>query len=336
MANYILNAVGPSGGPQLCNTITHPSIQSAYPDICSTKTATCCHTPLLAVPYSGSYPDAFVLLEPSSSLGTQGFYENYNSDITADLPACTFSSGTGSNVTFKELGSAGVTNAAGGIPIHTFYINYGATITLDFSIRIPYIQTEFQYCHNLGRLEMYGINPDNRGILYGDHWYNNYPGGTGSPFITPYDCSNNPSITPISYPYESPYPNEYWADINSFSFAEDIESYRCNYSNYCCACYEIYGTPYTKSCTGSCDNNDFECTCSYEGQEYPYSQACYSNVPYVTLQGSYIYTCDVLCGVRLTFMSFRGFPGSYYQADKLPGEKGFIGLDCTTENCLPT
>jgi hypothetical protein len=322
--NYILGAVGPSGGPQLCNDSVSPFYSALHPDICSTKSATCCHTPLFAFPSIAGFTGSLLL----APLDAPGFYEIYNSNISSEVVGCNFISSTGSNVSYRDLVSGDVTNSSGFITNYNFFVNYGATITLDFSIKIPYTQYDFKNCYNLGRLEVVDVNPDNRGILIGDHWYNNYPGGTGSPFITSYNCSNNTDITPISYPYESPYPTLYWADINSFFYAGDIESYFCSEANYCCDCYEEYDE---KICTGSCVDNNFECNCSGVGLDDNTESACFSDIPYVTLQGSYVYTCDVPCGAEIRLIIYRFASGAY---DFLPGEEAYFSLTGTTENCL--
>lgn len=334
--NYILGAVGPSGGPQFCNNTTGSYFGDTLPDICSTKSATCCHTPVFTYIYGRPFLEEFILLAP---LDSPGYYEMYESNISSAPSGCDVFSPTGGNVTYKDLSTGDVTNTdPGRFGQVEIFVNYGASISLDFTMRIPYVQQNFENCWNLGRLELFNANSDNRGVLIGDHWYDNTPDRPSptipNPFPTPYRCRNNPSITRIYTPFEEGI-GSYAADINSFAFAADIESFICNTSNYCCSCYGQPNDPGILECERPCPGNlpdgliNPPCVCSYMGD---YLSPCYTNMPYVNLQGSFLYTCDVPCGVRIQLVLFQGL-GSAAGYALYPEEKGYFNLTCTDISC---
>jgi hypothetical protein len=140
---------------------------------------------------------------------------------------------------------------------------------------IPYVESSFRSCFDLGRLEIRNADPNNVGDLSGD-WFKNCPSRAAGSFSS-YKCENNPSIENIFKPYPSPTSGNtagcstrlgsYYADINSFFYAGGIEDYFCSPANYCCSCYEPATGPtsFSKSCnSGTCDPTSSPCSCFSE------------------------------------------------------------------------
>jgi hypothetical protein len=341
MDNFILNAVGPSGGPVFCNTDISNVAKFYFAEACSTKTATCCHTPLFAFTAPFGTP---ILMAP---LDTPGFYESYNANNTSEMSGCLFARGVTGNVDFRSATSGQVVSVSGGIGQYSFYVNNGASINIDYTMIIPYIESSFRSCYDLGRLEIRNADPNNVGDLSGD-WFKNCPSRAEGSFSS-YNCENNPSIENIFKPYPSPTSGTsgnnagcptrqgaYNANINSFFYAGGIEDYFCSPANYCCSCYEPATGPtsFYKSCnSGTCNPRSSRCSCVSEDLDS--FNACFLDIPYVTLQGSYQYTCDVPCGVSIQLILGRAFDAQPYFGNLFPGEKGYINVTCSNGNCLP-
>lgn len=328
--SYILGSVGPTGGPTRCVGTF------GLPDSCSTKGATCCHTPpqsigfpISSVSPSGSTASTPWWNGPSRQTILVNGYENYyvvKHPNAGEPSGCrqppVSSTGYKANLISFKTPDGDFKQFPGTPENYRFFVNYGCSIQLEIFIYVPLLQYSIN-CDNWGYLSIRGLNAPNLGTLTGD-WYKNSPYGTYSGFFcNPYNCDTNTSLSagPIIEPYRGVTGSGistcerggtafYYADLNPYASRETMRSFVCSESNYCCPNWyycedpEPSGMTCSPSGTGACTlySGGPGCICGYAGNGFDVCPALQHYSPYAYSSSTYEYTCDNLTGVEINFV----------------------------------
>jgi hypothetical protein len=320
MANYILNAVGPSG-PGACKSADHGSID--IEQACTLKN--CCITDATAFVGAAAFLvdyDNITLADHSDSTecDPEECLDDYQTCYTPDYenPVC------------------------GGYDNYDVYIPYGAKIRMSF-----YVQSKewtYTMCRQSFDLIAKGLNPNNRGYLTTgtclDGWFY-VPGYFTCEAFRDLDYG----ITPLSsltgpvdyfYPFSSATADIYYASWSNYAF--DVITYASQESSNCCPDFECFdGSMITGTLIDNPDSQFFwdKFLCEYSpcpGYEEPLYSISYPVSGQLKECSAYWdYECDVPCGVRVRVVNnvYASFVSSQIGCRiYVPGDKFKVETTC--------
>lgn len=321
MANYILNAIGPSG-PGGCYADYHWAID---PEV-ACHLNDCCITNPIGSLTDGSFYNFTQVLSPDG-------FTLCNISTSCPNPYPQFC-----NYRCIQFGPT----ACDGISEFYTYVPYGAKIRMEFYVSGYENNQRAFFCDSAFYVDVEGANPANLGSLStrGDclnGWFNEV-GAYACEAYRDQDYGVR-ALSSLTGPFGYPPLYSYRAYFNTYAF--DSLAYNCDSSHYCCNTYTCDGqaqegtvVPATYPDAGPCD---FECRYS--------ANSCFNEPYYDSAQltpgsikecgGYFDYECDVPCGVKITVANYLprvGFAGECLTF--IPGDK--FTVDITCEKQCPT
>lgn len=338
MANYILNAIGPSG-PGNCEDADHGSIDTEQ--ACALKN--CCITDATAFQRTtgGAYNSFLVNYDNVTLADASSLTTCDPEKCIDDLDTCFF----------PDLENP----VCGGYDYYDVYIPYGAKIKMSF-----YVQSK-EWTYNMCELSFYliakGLNPANRGYLTTgtclDGWfyvpdYFSCEGFRDLDYgITPLSSLTGPvnnvyaAGTPLM-PYSAT-ADVYYATWANYAF--DVITYASQESSNCCPELEcLDGSTITGTLVDNPNKqyywDSFLCEyspCPEEGEEPFYSLSYPVSGQVKECSAYWDYECDVPCGVRVRVVNriYGSIPSTQPACRTyVPGDK--FKVETTCEKQCPT
>lgn len=286
MADHLLNQyLGLYGGPPACDsfyTFVSPGAAAACSAI------DCCYTPVVGTTNLFSVANGFLV---GSS------FTVYEAGSTAKPgPTC----GVNTGCYFAACATSSTALAS-----FSFYLNPGSLLDMTFYVTSEPYTDSIALCRNIGSLYISYPDPSNLGVLSTvsgskPAWYN-LPNDSYGCSDTALNAGNYISV-PYAYAYD-PVAGAtiYRADLNYIVY--DPHTFECNASNFCCApAVDGYSTPDPSPSGDPCK---FKCFYTGEsGESLPDLWGDADLVPPrnpTVVIANYTYTCDVPCGVKITF-----------------------------------
>lgn len=317
MAGHLLNQyLGLHGGPPACDSF-YAFVSPGATSACSA--IDCCYTPVVGI--TNIFSSAGFLVSGAGSSFTV-----YEAGSTATPgPTCGFNT----SCYFAACATSSTALAS-----FSFYLNPGSLLDMTFYVTSEPYTDSIASCKNIGSLYISYPDPSNLGVLStvsgsNPAWYN-LPSDSYGCSDTALNAGNYISV-PYAYAYvPAAGATTYRADLNYIVY--DPHTFECNVSNFCCAPEDGYSTPTPVASGGACI---FKCfyTGGPLGDFWDDADLIPPRNPTVVI-ANYTYTCDVPCGVKITFVprskgNISGVPLLVYE-DKLD-----VSFACNKECYTP-